>query len=62
YKTSSIIWRIKGDYKKEFEYASILKGMAIDVRYSHTEYAIFINRRCDYISDNREIFLIEKKY
>ncbi|WP_146260058.1 SIR2 family protein, partial [Serratia marcescens] len=42
YKTSSIIWRIKGDYKKEFEYASILKGMAIDVRYSHTEYAIFI--------------------
>lgn len=61
FKTSSIIWRVKGDYDKEFKYASILNNMAMEASSIYVEYAIFVRRRCEYISHNKESLLLDHK-
>jgi hypothetical protein len=53
FKTSSLIWRLNGQYRTEFTYASVLRSIAINSLSIKVEYILFVNNRYDYIVNNK---------
>lgn len=59
YRTSSILWRLNGEYSKEYRYAKDLIRFAENSSDYEIEYVNYLNKRFDYLNSNKDTLKLE---